>query len=72
MRIREAQARYSSMVLVPSDPARDARALEMVMVALENITAFIECSHLLFPTVGCLRYFGSEQFWPSWSCRVSR
>jgi protein ImuB len=64
MRLREAQSRYPSLLLVPPDPARDARGFEKVLLALENFTPFIEVlssGTCLFPTVGCLRYFGSEQ-----------
>jgi protein ImuB len=63
LRRREAQARCPRLVVVEHDPARDARAFEPVVVAVEELTPGVE---LVRPGAcavaarGPARYFGSE------------
>ena len=64
LRRREAQARCPEAVVIPADPARDARAFEPVVAALE--AAFVPAVEILrpgacaFPTRGPSRYFGGD------------
>jgi protein ImuB len=64
LRRREAQARCPGITLLPDDPARDARAFEPVVAAVESV---IPAVAVLNPGVcaagarGATRYFGGEQ-----------
>jgi protein ImuB len=63
LRRREAQARCPALAVLDHDPARDARAFEPVVVALEALTPRIEISEpgrCGFPTRGPSRYFGGD------------
>jgi protein ImuB len=63
LRRREAQARCPGLVLVPHDPARDARAFEPVAVAVERLTPRVEIvrpGECAFPVRGAARYHGGE------------
>ena len=63
LRRREAQARCPGLELVPHDPARDARAFEPVLVAVEALTPRIEVlapGEATFPARGAARYHGGE------------
>ncbi len=62
-RRREAQSRCPELLLVEHDPARDARAFEPVVAALDALTPRIELTRpgqLAFPTRGPSRYFGGD------------
>ncbi len=62
-RRREAQRRCPDLVLVEQDPARDARALDAVVAALEALTPRLEVTGagtVSFSTRGPARYFGGE------------
>ncbi|MEX2587920.1 MAG: DNA polymerase Y family protein [Actinomycetota bacterium] len=61
---REAESRCSSLTILKTDPAREAREFEKVLVALEGFTPFVEVLRpgmCLFPTKSCARFFGGEQ-----------
>jgi protein ImuB len=63
MRRREAQGRCPSLRVLDHDPDRDARAFEVVVLALEALTPRIEVSRpgrCAFPTRGPSRYFGGD------------
>jgi len=63
LRRREAQARCPGLELVAHDPARDARAFEPVLVALEALTPRVEVlapGEAAFPARGAARYHGGE------------
>lgn len=63
MRRREAQSRCPSLQVLDHDADRDARAFEIVVLALESLTARIEVSRpgrCAFPTRGPSRYFGGD------------
>jgi protein ImuB len=63
LRRREAQSRCPHLVVVEDDPARDARAYEPVVVAIEELAPGVE---VVRPGAGAVaargpaRYFGSE------------
>ncbi|MBI2168741.1 MAG: DNA polymerase Y family protein [Actinobacteria bacterium] len=62
-RKRDAQARCPQAVVIDADPAAEARAFEEVARALEAVTARLAIHRpglLSFPTLGQVRYFGSE------------
>ena len=62
-RRREAQGRCPALVVLEADPARDVRAFEAVIAALERFTPRIELSRpgvAAFPTRGPSRYFGGD------------
>jgi len=64
LRRREAQGRCPGLVLVPHDPARDARAFEPVAVAVETLAPRVEIvrpGECAFPARGAARYHGGEQ-----------
>jgi protein ImuB len=63
MRRREAQGRCPHLVVLDHDPARDARAFEVVAAALETLTPRLEIAvpgQCAFPTRGPSRYFGGD------------
>ena len=63
-RRREAQGRCPGLVVLESDPARDARSFEAVAAVLERVTPRIELSRpglVAFPTRGPSRYFGGDE-----------
>src|SRR6059058_92430 len=63
MRRREAQGRCPELIVLEHDPARDARAFEPVVAALDEITPRIEVrepGQCAFPTLGPARYFGGD------------
>src|SRR4029453_7731207 len=63
LRRREAQGRCPELELLAHDPARDARAFESVLGAVERLTPVVrvprpgECA---FPARGAARYHGGE------------
>lgn len=63
MRRREAQGRCPELAVLEHDPARDARAFEPIVGALDLLTPRIEVSEpgtCAFPTRGPARYFGGD------------
>src|SRR5919109_1305484 len=63
LRRREAQARCPALELLAHDPARDARAFEPVLVALEALTPWVEVlrpGECAFPARGAARHHGGE------------
>jgi len=63
LRRREAQARCPALELVAHDPARDARAFEPVLLAVEALTPRVEVlapGEAAFPARGAARYHGGE------------
>src|SRR4029453_1423736 len=63
LRRREAQSRCPELELLAHDPARDARAFEPVLVALEQLTPWVEVlqpGECAFPSRGAARYHGGE------------
>jgi protein ImuB len=64
LRKREAQGRCSRLIVVEHDPARDARAFEPVLAAVEDVVAGVEALRpgacALFAR-GPARYFGGEE-----------
>jgi protein ImuB len=64
MRRREAQARCPDLVVLQHDPARDARAFEPLVAAIEPLTPRVEVGppgRCAFPTRGPARYFGGDE-----------
>jgi protein ImuB len=64
LRRREAQGRCPELVVVADDPARDARAFEPVLVAVEQVVAGVMAitpGVCAFAARGPARYFGGEQ-----------
>lgn len=64
LRRREAQARCPELAVIAHDPARDARAFEAVIGALEVLTPRIEiiaAGTCAFATRGPSRYFGGDR-----------
>jgi protein ImuB len=64
MRRREAQGRCPGLAVLEHDPARDARAFEPIVAALDELTPRIEVAHpgqCAFPTHGPSRYFGGDE-----------
>jgi protein ImuB len=64
LRRREAQSRCPQLVVVPADPARDARAFEPVVAAVEQVAAGVEVMHpgtCALAIRGPARYFGGEE-----------
>jgi protein ImuB len=62
-RRREAQSRCPSLLVLDHDPARDARAFEPVVAALDAITPRVEIAvpgQVAFPTRGPARFFGGD------------
>jgi protein ImuB len=62
-RRRQAQERCPELELITHDPARDARAFEPVLVAVESLTPKIEvlrAGECAFPARGAARYHGGE------------
>src|SRR4029450_11794494 len=60
---REPQRRSPELELLAHDPARDARAFEPVLVALEQLTPWVEVlqpGECAFPSRGAARYHGGE------------
>jgi protein ImuB len=63
LRRREAQSRCPELELLTHDPARDTRAFEPVLVAVEQLTPWVEVLHpgeCAFPARGAARYHGGE------------
>ena len=63
LRRREAQGRCPELELLAHDPARDARAFEPVLVAVERLTPWVEVlrpGECAFPARGAARYHGGE------------
>ena len=63
LRRREAQSRCPELELLGHDPARDARAFEPVLVAVEQLTPWVEVlqpGECAFPARGAARYHGGE------------
>jgi protein ImuB len=63
LRRREAQGRCPELELLAHDPARDARAFEPVLVAVERLTPWVEVLQpgaCAFPARGAARYHGGE------------
>jgi protein ImuB len=63
LRRREAQSRCPELELLAADPARDARAFEPVLVAIERLTPWVEVlrpGECAFPARGAARYHGGE------------
>ena len=63
-RRREAQSRCPSLVVLDHDPARDARAFESVVAALDAVTPRVELmvpGTVAFPTRGPSRFFGGDE-----------
>ena len=63
LRRREAQGRCPELELLAHDPARDARAFEPVLVAVEQLTPWVEVlqpGECAFPARGAARYHGGE------------
>jgi protein ImuB len=64
LRRREAQARCPDLAVLTSDPDRDARAFEPVVVAVEELAPGVEIVRpglLAMPARGPVGWFGSEQ-----------
>jgi protein ImuB len=64
LRKREAQGRCPQLVVVDADPARDARAFEPVVAAVEQVAAGVEVVHpgtCALAVRGPARYFGGEE-----------
>jgi protein ImuB len=62
-RRREAQSRCPQLVVLDHDPARDARAFEPVVAALDAVTPRVEITvpgQVAFPTRGPARFFGGD------------
>jgi protein ImuB len=62
-RRREAQSRCPALVVLDHDPARDARAFEPIVAALDALTPRIEITlpgQVAFPTRGPSRFFGGD------------
>jgi protein ImuB len=63
LRRREAQGRCPELELLAHDPARDARAFEPVLMAVEELTPWVEVlrpGECAFPARGAARYHGGE------------
>jgi protein ImuB len=63
LRRREAQGRCPGLELLAHDPARDARAFEPVLVAVEALTPWVEVlrpGECAFPAHGAARHHGGE------------
>jgi protein ImuB len=63
LRRREAQGRCPELELLAHDPARDARAFEPVLAAVEQLTPWVEVlqpGECAFPARGAARYHGGE------------
>jgi protein ImuB len=63
LRRREAQTRCPDLELLAHDPARDARAFEPVLVAVEALTPWVEVlrpGECAFPVRGAARHHGGE------------
>src|SRR5512132_484638 len=63
LRRREAQGRCPELELLAHDPARDARAFEPALVAVEQLTPWVEVvqpGECAFPARGAARYHGGE------------
>jgi protein ImuB len=63
-RRRQAEARCPGLVVLAPDPARDARAFEPVVAAVETFTPSVEIIRpgmCAFATRGPARYFGGEE-----------
>jgi len=63
LRRREAQTRCPGLELLVHDPARDARAFEPVLVAVEALTPWVEVlrpGECAFPARGAARHHGGE------------
>jgi protein ImuB len=64
LRRRESQSRCPELIVLDHDPARDARAFEPVVAALDVLTPRIEVTvpgQCAFPTRGPARYFGGDE-----------
>ena len=64
LRRRQAEARCPSLVVVESDPARDARAFEPVVAAVESFAPRVEVTRpgvCSVATRGPSRYFGGDE-----------
>jgi protein ImuB len=64
LRKREAQSRCPQLTTVDADPARDARAYEPVVAAVEEVAAGVEVVRpgtCAFAARGPARYFGGEE-----------
>jgi protein ImuB len=64
LRKREAQGRCPQLIVVEHDPARDARAFEPVLAAVEDVVAGVEALRpgaCALSARGPARYFGGEE-----------
>jgi protein ImuB len=64
LRRREAQAACTDLLVLDHDPARDARAFERVLQALEVVTPWLEVARpgaCVFATRGPSRYHGGDE-----------
>ncbi|MDQ1402293.1 MAG: protein ImuB [Actinomycetota bacterium] len=64
LRRREAQSRCPEVVVLERDPARDARAFEPAVAAVEALTPGVEILRpgmCALPTLGPSRYFGGDE-----------
>ncbi|MGH9155173.1 MAG: DNA polymerase Y family protein [Acidimicrobiales bacterium] len=64
LRRRQAEALCAGLVVVAADPARDARAFEPVVAAVESFTHAVEIVYpgvCAFATRGPSRYFGGDE-----------
>jgi protein ImuB len=64
MRQREAQERCPELVLLPTDPGRDARLFEPVVAAVEELAPGADVIHpglVAVPAQGPISYFGDAQ-----------
>lgn len=62
-RRREAQSRCPALIVLDHDPARDVRAFEPVVAALDVVTPRVELAvagQVSFPTRGPSRFFGGD------------
>jgi protein ImuB len=69
LRKRQAESRCSDLLVVDADPARDARAFEPVVAAVETAAPAVQvCEPGLcaLPARGPARYYGSERAAVSW------
>lgn len=63
LRRRDAQSRCPELQLIPDDPARDARAFEPVIAAVETVVPGVEVMRpglCVVPSRGGARYFGGD------------
>src|SRR5437764_11556736 len=69
LRRRQAESRCSGLLVVDGDPARDARAFEQVVTAVETAAPAVEIIRpglCALPARGPARYYGSEPSAMTW------